>query len=69
MAFATIMASVAQNARDISPELYAPPRLQASLTLDFARDDFAARSPYKTAPLSLTCTMFPVDSSGAIASC
>jgi len=38
------MASVAQNAREISPELCAPPRLQASLTLDFARDEFAGHT-------------------------
>jgi len=38
------MASVAQNAREISPELCAPPRLQASLTLDFARDEFAGQT-------------------------
>jgi urease accessory protein len=35
------MASVAQNAREVSPELCAPPRLQASLMLDFARDEIA----------------------------
>jgi urease accessory protein len=44
MAFASIMASVAQNASEISPELCAPPRLQASLRLDFARDDFAGHA-------------------------
>jgi urease accessory protein len=44
MAFATTMASVAQNAREISPELRLQPRLEASLTLDFARDDFAGRT-------------------------
>jgi urease accessory protein len=38
------MASVAQNAREISPELCAPPQLQASLTLDFARDEFAGHT-------------------------
>ncbi len=38
------MASVAQNAREISPEPCAPPRLQASLTLDFARDEFAGHT-------------------------
>jgi len=35
------MASVAQNAREVSPELCEPPRLQASLLLDFARDEIA----------------------------
>jgi urease accessory protein len=44
MAFATTMASVAQNAREISSELRLQPRLEASLTLDFARDDFAGRT-------------------------
>src|SRR5271155_4805165 len=43
-AFAQAMASVAQNAREISPELCAPPRLQASLTLDFARDEFTGQT-------------------------
>jgi urease accessory protein len=38
------MASVAQNALEISPEPCAPPRLQASLTLDFAHDEFAGHT-------------------------
>jgi urease accessory protein len=38
------MASVAQNALEISPEPCAPPRLQASLTLDFARDEFTGHT-------------------------
>jgi urease accessory protein len=38
------MASVTQNAREISPELCALPRLQASLTLDFARDEFTGHT-------------------------
>jgi urease accessory protein len=44
MALATAMASIAQNAPAISPELCAPPRLQASLTLDFAHDEFAGHT-------------------------
>jgi urease accessory protein len=44
MAFATNMASVAQNAPAISPELCAQPRLEASLTLDFARDEVAGHT-------------------------
>jgi urease accessory protein len=44
MAFATTMASVAQNAPAISSELCAQPRLEASLTLDFARDEFSGRT-------------------------
>src|SRR5271163_482190 len=44
MAFAMTMASVAQNTREISPELCAPLQLQASLTLDFARDEFAGHT-------------------------
>jgi urease accessory protein len=44
MAFTTAMASVAQNAPAISPELCAPPRLEASLTLDFARDELAGHT-------------------------
>jgi urease accessory protein len=44
MAFATTMASFAQNAAEISQELCAPPRLRASLTLDFARDGFAGHT-------------------------
>jgi urease accessory protein len=35
------MASVAQNPREIASEVCVSPRLQASLTLDFARDEFA----------------------------
>ena len=38
------MASVAQNAREVSPELCEPPRLQASLLLDFARDEITGRT-------------------------
>jgi urease accessory protein len=38
------MASVAQNARELSQELFAPSQLQASLTLDFARDEIAGRT-------------------------
>jgi urease accessory protein len=38
------MASVAQNAHEISPELCASPQLQASLTLDFARDEFTGNT-------------------------
>lgn len=38
------MASIAQNAPAISPELCVPLRLQASLTLDFAHDEFAGRT-------------------------
>jgi urease accessory protein len=44
MAFATTMASVAQNAPTISPELCAQSRLEASLTLGFARDAFTGRT-------------------------
>lgn len=44
MAFATTMASVTQNAREISPELCAPPQLQASLILDFAHDEFTGNT-------------------------
>jgi urease accessory protein len=40
MVRAITMASVAQNAREISPEVCAPPRLQASLTLNFESDKF-----------------------------
>jgi urease accessory protein len=36
------MASVAQNAHALTSEVCAPLRLQASLTLDFARDEFTA---------------------------
>lgn len=38
------MASITQNAREITPELCAPPRLRASLTLDFARDEFTGNT-------------------------
>jgi len=41
MAFAATMASTAQKAGEASSELCAPLQLQASLTLDFARDEFA----------------------------
>jgi urease accessory protein len=44
MAFATTMASVAENPRGITSESCAPPRLQASLTLDFARDDLSGHT-------------------------
>ena len=44
MTFATTIASATQNARAISPELCAPPRLAASLVLDFARDEFTGRT-------------------------
>jgi urease accessory protein len=44
MALANTMASVAQNAPAISPELCARPRLQATLTLDFVRDEFAGHT-------------------------
>src|ERR1700691_895235 len=44
MAFAKTMASVAENPRAIPSEPCAPPRLQASLTLDFARDEFAGHT-------------------------
>jgi urease accessory protein len=44
MAFAKTMASVAENSRAITSESCVPPRLQASLTLDFARDDLAGRT-------------------------
>jgi urease accessory protein len=38
------MASVAQNPREITSEVCAPPRLRASLTLDFARDDLVGHT-------------------------
>jgi urease accessory protein len=44
MTFANTMASVAQNAPAITPELCASPRLQATLTLDFVRDEFAGHT-------------------------
>ncbi len=44
MAFANNMASVAQNLRAIVLEPGASPRLQASLTLDFARDEFTGHT-------------------------
>jgi urease accessory protein len=44
MARATAMASVAQNAREISTDVCAPSRLEASLTLDFARDEAAGHT-------------------------
>jgi urease accessory protein len=44
MAFANTMASVAAKPREIASESCALPRLQASLTLDFARDEFAGHT-------------------------
>jgi len=44
MAFANTMASVAEDPRAIASESCAPPRLQASLWLDFARDEFAGHT-------------------------
>jgi urease accessory protein len=41
---ADTMASAAQNSRAIAPEPCASPRPQASLTLDFARDEFTGRT-------------------------
>ena len=41
MVLANTMASVTQNPREIASEVCVSPRLQASLTLDFARDEFA----------------------------
>jgi urease accessory protein len=38
------MASVARNPREIASEPCTPPRVQASLTLDFARDDCAGHT-------------------------
>jgi urease accessory protein len=48
MEHAIIMASVAKNAPAISPELCAQPRLEASLTLDFARDEFTGNTVLAT---------------------
>jgi urease accessory protein len=42
--FANIMTSVAENPRTLASESWAPPRLQASLTLDFAHDEFAGHT-------------------------
>jgi urease accessory protein len=44
MAFAKTMASVAENPRAITSQPCVPSRLQASLTLDFARDEFAGHT-------------------------
>src|SRR3984885_7808224 len=44
MAFPKTMASVAENSRAITSQPFVPSRLQASLTLDFARDEFAGHT-------------------------
>src|ERR1700733_15254885 len=44
MAFPKTMASVAENSRAITSQPWVPSRLQASLTLDFARDEFAGHT-------------------------
>jgi urease accessory protein len=44
MALLNTMASLAENPREIVSEPCAPQGLQASLTLDFARDEFAAHT-------------------------
>jgi urease accessory protein len=44
MACAKTMASVAENPRAITSEPCVPPRLRASLTLDFAHDEFAGHT-------------------------
>jgi urease accessory protein len=44
MALANTMASVAQNTPAISPEPFASPRLQPTLTLDFVHDEFAGHT-------------------------
>jgi urease accessory protein len=44
MAFAKAMAWVAENSRAITSEPCVPSRLHASLTLDFARDEFAGHT-------------------------
>lgn len=44
MTFAKTMAAGAQNALEISREFRAQPRLEASLTLDFERDEFSGNT-------------------------
>ncbi len=70
MALATNMGSVGQNAPELIPELCAPPRFEASLRLDFARDDFAGytvlASSRQDAPLKVV-RAFNVQDGAALA--